>query len=468
MTHDQTSTSDNGKPEVGPPAAEQPPAPDNGKGVRHRPALVWTLIVLAALIGFVATLTTWVNRQMLDTKSWTKSSASLLQDPQIRGALSVYIVNQLYDNVDVQGQLQQRLPPQLGPLAGPIAAGLRQPTQQTVDRLLNRPKVQALWVDTNRIAHERFVAVVEDKTKPGVSTANGDVTLDTSKIVRNLGQEIGVPAAALDKLPPDAGQVTVLRSKQLSWVQTGVRLIKALSIWLIILDFFLWGLAIYFAAGARRAALRNIGWSVVVVGVLLLVARHALGNYVVHALTTATTKPAGIRVWAIATGILGEIGWACFAYGLAIVAGAILAGPTRVGTAIRRWIAPVLNRRPALAWSIVAFTYILLIAWGPTHALQTPIGILLFAVLIASGVYILRRQTLAEFPDAVPRGAALAASAGAALRSHRPSFARAHNHSATAPNHSPVAADLERLGGLRTSGVISDEEFQRAKEKVLA
>jgi Short C-terminal domain len=31
-----------------------------------------------------------------------------------------------------------------------------------------------------------------------------------------------------------------------------------------------------------------------------------------------------------------------------------------------------------------------------------------------------------------------------------------------------VAADLERLGGLRTSGVISDQEFQRAKEKVLA
>jgi hypothetical protein len=31
-----------------------------------------------------------------------------------------------------------------------------------------------------------------------------------------------------------------------------------------------------------------------------------------------------------------------------------------------------------------------------------------------------------------------------------------------------VAADIERLDGLRTSGAISDEEFQRAKDRVLA
>jgi Short C-terminal domain len=429
---------------------------------KQRPALVWALIILAALIGFVFTLTTWINRQMLDTNSWTKSSGKLLQDPEIRSALSVYIVNQLYDNVDVQGQLQQRLPPQFSPLAGPIAAGLRQPAQKTVDRLLDRPRVQTLWVDTNRLAHQRFVAVVEDKTKPGVSTANGAVTLDTSKIVTNLGQEIGIPAAALDRIPPDAGQITVLKSNQLSWVQTGVRLVKVLSVWLIVLDFILWGLALYFAAGARRTALRNIGWSVVVVGVLVLVVRHVLGNYVVHALTTADTQPAGIRVWAIATGILSNIGWAAVAYGLALVAGAILAGPSRVATTIRSSMAPVLNLRPVVAWGVVAFAYILLLAWGPTHALRTPIGILLFGVLIALGVYILRRQTLAEFPpDAIPHGGAMAASFGAALRSYRPSFGSSHHDSS-------VAAQIERLQGLRSSGTISDDEFQRAKEKVLA
>ena len=37
-----------------------------------------------------------------------------------------------------------------------------------------------------------------------------------------------------------------------------------------------------------------------------------------------------------------------------------------------------------------------------------------------------------------------------------------------AHHDSSVAAEIGRLQGLRTSGAISDEEFQRAKEKVLA
>jgi hypothetical protein len=445
-------------------AREQPTPSAGGRNVKHRPVLVWVLIVLAALIGFVATLTTWVNRQMLDTRSWTKSSSQLLQDPKIRSALSVYIVNELYDNVSVEGELQKRLPPQVAPLAGPISAGLRGPAQQIVDRLLQRPRVVALWIDTNRIAHAQFVAIVENKNRPGVSTANGVVTLDVSELVRSLGQQVGVPAGALDGIPQGAGHITVLRSDQLSLVQKGVRGVRLLSVWLIVLDFVLWGLALYFAAGARRAALRDIGWSVFVVGALLLVVRHVLGNYVVNALTTTASKPAGIQVWAIMTGILGEIGLACVFYGLAIVAGAILAGPTRVGTAIRGWIAPVLNRTPVVASGTVAFAYILLVAWGPTHALRTPIGILVLGLLIALGVYLLRRETLAEFPaGSVPHRASSVASAEAALASHRQSF-RSHRHH----DDSSVPAQLERLDGLRASGVISDDEFRQAKEKVLA
>ena len=362
--------------------------------------LVWVLIVVAALIGLVSTLTTWVNRQALDTTSWSNSSAKLLEDPQIRNALSVYIVNSIYENVDVAGELEKRLPKPVKGLAAPLAAGLRGPAQQAADRLLQRPKVVALWVNANRIAHKEFIAVVENKTAGGVSTANGNVVVDVSGILRQLGLQLGLPAAALDRLPPDTGKFTVLRSDQLSLAQTGVRAVKALSIWLIILVFILWALALYFASGARRVALRNIGWSIVVVGVLLLVVRHVLGNYVVHTVTTSTTEAVGQSVWTIMTGILGDIGWALFFDGLVIVAGAILAGPTRIGTKIRTWIAPVLNKQPALVAGVVAFAYILLVAWGPTHALRTPLGILLFAVLIALGVYMLRRETLAEFPEA--------------------------------------------------------------------
>ena len=76
-------------------------------------------ILLAALIGFVSALTVWVKRQALETDKWVATSSRLLEDDEIRGALSVYLVDQLYSNVDVAAELQQSLPPEVKPLAGP-------------------------------------------------------------------------------------------------------------------------------------------------------------------------------------------------------------------------------------------------------------------------------------------------------------------------------------------------------------
>ena len=100
-------------------------------------------------------------------------------------------------------------------------------------------------------------------------------------------------------------------------------------------------------------------------------------SYVLGALTTPQTSPVGHRVWLIATQILGEIGWALIAYGIVTMLGAALAGPTRLATRLRVWLAPMLNTRQGVAWGVAGGTYLLLILWGPTHSLRTPTGILL-------------------------------------------------------------------------------------------
>src|SRR3954454_22444635 len=116
---------------------------------RGRKAAVWTLMGLATLIGVLTVLCTWVNRQMLSDDSWKTAAQQTIQDPVVQSALSVYVVNALYDNVDVAGTLQQQLPPNLQGLAGPIAGSLREPLTKSVGTLLQRPRVQQLWVQTN-------------------------------------------------------------------------------------------------------------------------------------------------------------------------------------------------------------------------------------------------------------------------------------------------------------------------------
>jgi len=448
--------------------APSPAAPMRGLS-RGRSALIWVLIVLAALIGFVATMTTWVNRQMLDTNSWTRASAQLINDPEVRTALSTYMVNQLYDNVDVSGEIAKKLPPKYEALAGPLSAALRSPAQQGVDQLLGRPRVVALWVNANRVAHREFVAIVEDKTRPGVSTANGSVTLDLRTIVIDLAQQFGFSGNLVSKIPADAGKITVFHSDQLSVAQTSVKTIRVLSVWLVVLVLLLWSLTLYLARGARRATLRDIGCSIVFVGLLLLVVRRVGENYVLDSLTTAQTRPTGHRVWLIGTQIIGQIGWSLIAYGIVTVLGALLAGPTSFASRLRAWLAPTLNTRPGVVWGITGATYLLLVLRGPTHALRTPIGILVLGALAAAGVYALRRQTLQEFPEALHGdgpGLMTRVEALWSERPHRSQHATTHA-AAVSPAGSP-AEEIERLHALHAAGAISDEEFQRGKDRALS
>ena len=442
---------------------------------RERSVLIWALIVLAALIGFLSALTTWVNRQALDTQSWTKASAQLINDPQVRSALSVYIVNQVYENVDVSGQIAKNLPTKYEALGSPIAAALRSPAEQGVDQLLGQPRVVTLWENANQVAHEQLVAILENKTRPGVSTANGTVTVDLRTVVIDLAKQFGFSGNLLSNIPADAGQITVLHSNQLSVAQDTVKAIRVLSVWLVVLVLLLWALALYLARGARQATLRDIGWSIVVVGLLLLVARRVGENYTLAALTTPQTRPVGHRVWLIATQLLGQIGWALIAYGIVTVLGAALAGPTRIATRLRAWLAPILNTRQAVAWAVAGSAYLLLVLWGPTHSLRTPLGILLFGALAALGVYTLRRQTLREFPDAVYGGGPGLTGRAEALTARAEDWwgqrPRRHHHpepaTSSGAGSGSVAGELERLHTLHLSGALTDEEFQRAKQHAL-
>ena len=368
----------------------------------RRRALVWSLIVGASVIAVVSVLTTWVDRQMLDEDSWRQASAELIEDPAVREALSVYLVDELYDNVDVAGDLEQRLPQELKQLAGPVAGALRQPATDAVDRLLATPAVERLWIEASSLAQQKLVNVLEDKTGHGISTGDGVVTLDLSELVKRLGTELGLSSSLLDRLPPDAGVITVMRSDQLAEAQTAVKLLRVLSVALLVLVIALYALAVYIAVGERRRTLRNVGWALVLVGLVVLVARRLAGEYAVNALTSPPSQDAGKRAWLIGSEILGQIGVAAILYGVVVVLGAVLAGPTARGTAIRRWMAPVLDERTGIAWAAVAGAYLLLVLWGPTHALRTLWGIALLGALLAGGVVALRRQTLRESAGDVP------------------------------------------------------------------
>src|SRR5687768_2020957 len=110
------------------------------------------LVVVASVLAFAAILAVWANRQVLNTDNWTNTSTELLENRAIRDQIGVFIVDQLYANVDVSAELSAALPERLQPLAGPAAGGLRQLAEQASKEALSRPRAQQAWADANRNA----------------------------------------------------------------------------------------------------------------------------------------------------------------------------------------------------------------------------------------------------------------------------------------------------------------------------
>ena len=365
---------------------------------RHRIA-VPALLVLGTLVAFLAIFSVWVNRQALDTDNWIDTSTRLLEHEEIDEQLATFMVGQLYANVDVEAELAKALPPEARALAGPAAGGLRQLAQQVAERALAGPRFQALWAQANRSAHEALLKILNGGGS-FASTGEGEVTLRLGKLITELGKQAGLPQALAEKVPPEAGELTVLQSDQLSAAQKIAKLVRHLPVVFFVLLALLYGVAIYLARGYRREALRSVGFGFVVAGALALLLRALAGPAITGSLaTTAAVEPAVEAAWEIGTSLLVTVAWSAIAFGVLLVLGAWLAGPTAAARTLRWEAAPYFREHRAATYAFAAGLWALLIAWAPIAAFRKPIGILAFAALFALGTELLRRQALREFPN---------------------------------------------------------------------
>ncbi len=363
---------------------------------RGHPRLVVALLIVATLLSVVGIFSVWINRQALNTDNWVNTSTKLLQNKDIQGQLAIYLSNQLTENVNIKEELQKALPPKLAPLAGPAAGALEQLAPQIAEKALERPKVQELWASANRAAHEALLKVIDGGGR-ALSTSGGEVTLNLGALLGQISEKLGVGGKIAEKLPPEAGQITVLKSSQLSTIQSIAKLIRRLPIVLAILMILLYGLAIYYAGSRRREALRSVGICLLIAGVLTLILRGFVGKEVVDALAKSeSVKPAVEAVWSIGTSLLVTVATSVIAFAILLIAAAWLVGPTRIAAQLRRQAAPYVKEHRGGAYTVAGLVFLALIAWAPIHAFGTLLGIILFAVLFAFGTELICRQILRE------------------------------------------------------------------------
>jgi hypothetical protein len=384
-------------------------------GMTTRRSIALAMVVLASVLAFAALPAIWLNRQLLNTDNYTKTSSELLADPVIRDQVAVYLVDQLYDNVDVEAELRSALPAQLQPLAGQAAAALRTLAERASKDILARPRAQQAWTDANRQAHIALLAVLKNQGNV-VNSRSGDVVLDLRVLLQQLAERVGVGSRIVNALPQDAGQIRILKANQLSAAQDVAQGIRGLPILLVGLSVLLFIGALFVAPHHRRNTVRGYGVGLILAGVLMLILIPLAEDQVVNKLaTTASMEPVVRNTWAILTPLLHEATVAGIFYGAVMVIGAWLAGPTGIATAIRRGLAPYLRAALVAYAGFAAIVAVIVFWWAPTPATRNPVTGLLLIILFGVGFEGLRRKVAHEVPDA---------SLEAAMQAHGERFKR--------------------------------------------
>ena len=367
---------------------------------RSSSKLSTAIIVVTTVLAVVSVFSVWARTQLLDTDEWVDLSTELVEQPEVQDAVSAFLVEQVYADGNVTTGLEEVLPEDLSGLAGPLAGVIREPLTGAVAGLLATDQFQTLWAEVNRIAHMRLVSLLRGEDFAGLSTSSGEIASELRPLVIAAGETVGLSEDRLDSIPPDAGRIVIFESDELDTVQQAVEVFEWLAWFLFVLVVVLYAVAVFLAPGNRLRALRNVGISLVTVGIIALAARAIAVRALVDAIADQpAARPATDAVLSVGTALLRQQGWSAVIYGLLIAGFATLLGDRPRALALRRLMSPAFTAGTGAIISGTVVALLLLIWWSPGNAFNSPTTGLVLIALVIGAVVALRTQIQREFPD---------------------------------------------------------------------
>lgn len=171
-----------------------------------RVAVLSMLTTFGCLSLIAFTVTQWLENHILDTNTWVATVAPLPQTPVVNSALSTYITGLVFENVNVQQEIQNALPPKASFVAGPLADQLHTITTNATKRVLQGDTFQTVWTGANRFAMNRLLMNARSPNKPQNGARIDQFSLDLTGVKDKLANRLGQTASALPSLSTDSGQ----------------------------------------------------------------------------------------------------------------------------------------------------------------------------------------------------------------------------------------------------------------------
>lgn len=298
---------------------------------RGRGWAVGLLIVLGLILLAVGNLTFWLRGTVLSTNRWVAAVGPLTQNETVAAAVSTYVVEGLFDLVQVQQAAEELLPPDYGFLSGPLVLVLEDLAQEAATSLVQSDGFNTVWVGLNRTAHRAVM---------GVLRGDGDLLyLRSGQLTVDLGDAFRFVADAfnlgdVERLQDVQTRFVLLESGQVALVQQGLALIDGAGLWIPLLALvsliFAWLISLW-----RRRTVTWIGIGVTIAMLLSLAAIALARPVVLVSISDPFVRLLAGEIWGVVVRGLYLQTILVLVIGLLLIAGAALAGPGPRAAALR-------------------------------------------------------------------------------------------------------------------------------------
>ena len=345
---------------------------------RSRRILVGFLVLLCCLAVVVSGVTLWVHYTVMNTNGYMNLVGPIGKDPVAIQNLSSYIAGQAVTATDLQQRVGDALPPKAQLFAGPITGVIEDFIKKGTTKVLSSPRAYDLWLQINRVGHEKVVALLRGQTN-GVYIQGNDVTLNLlplvsqvlvwadGKLPGGLSTRFNPPVITPDMspqagiqevanwsgkpLPSDFGQITLLQSSALGPAQTAVKWFDRLTWILPLITAALIALTIWLSRRRGRTAIAiGIGAAIAIFVTRVIVVRGSgvpdrpaqVGRRAVVSPRTSST-PRSVRSRPSPSGSVWSASWWPFSSGCSAVA---TCAPAWSRSASARRVRPPRSRSP--------------------------------------------------------------------------------------------------------------------------
>lgn len=191
------------------------------------------LVSLAVALLFVGNLFFWTGNTVVKQDRWVAATQPIIKDPVVQQTMALYTTNQIFNNVDVQKNIENVLPPRADFLAPQLTTQLRGGAQKVLLTALSKPSFQDKWNQVQARQHQRLIDFA--------TNYKGDDKISINEIFNQLTQSLKDTKLAFlagKQLPPKVGEITVVSAPWLPVfhnVVTNIDTWRLLSIILLVL-----------------------------------------------------------------------------------------------------------------------------------------------------------------------------------------------------------------------------------------